>query len=127
MVSEVSALALIALSSTSAAGSVTVESITEFSIYLRSTAFNMAMLALSIGSIFLCYLFLVHRLIPRILTIVGLVGYVCLLANTVVGMFGVDAGMLLFIPGALFELAFPVWLFIKGFNTNFDSTTGENT
>jgi hypothetical protein len=29
-----------------------------------------------------------------------------------------DAGMLIYIPGGLFELFLPVWLFIKGFNVS---------
>jgi hypothetical protein len=28
------------------------------------------------------------------------------------------AGMLLYLPGGLFELFLPIWLFIKGFNSS---------
>jgi hypothetical protein len=74
-------------------------------------------LFLGIGSLFLLYVFLIARLIPRILSIIGFAGYSCLLASVILGMFGIDTGFILFIPGAIFEVAFPVWLFVKGFNT----------
>jgi hypothetical protein len=61
------------------------------------------------------------RLVPRPIAGLGLVGYSALLAGVVLGFTGVvdmnaDAGQLLIVPGALFELiVLPLWLFLKGF------------
>ena len=50
-------------------------------------------------------------------------GYAVLLPGASLDMFGcVDinhgVGMIVFIPGGLFELLFPIWLFVKGFNSS---------
>jgi hypothetical protein len=39
-----------------------------------------------------------------------------LLASGCLGVFGIDIGMILYFPGAIFEIIFPIWLIIKGFN-----------
>lgn len=78
-------------------------------------AFNFAMLMLGIGSVVMCLLLLRARMIPAILSVLGLVGYLCLVVSAVMGIFGLESSFILFIPGALFELIFPVLLIAKGF------------
>ncbi len=79
-------------------------------------AFQFAMIALSFGSFFLCYLLYKARLIPRLISILGFVGYALLLLKMTSEMLGYDlGGQTLYIPGALFELILPLWLIIKGF------------
>ena len=61
------------------------------------------------------------RLIPRWLTILGLVTYPTLLAGSILDMFNVvdmtqGIGLVALVPGALFEFILPVWLIVKGFN-----------
>jgi len=46
----------------------------------------------------------------------GLVGYPSLIVNGALEAFGNGMGIVLFLPGALFELVFPNWLIAKGFN-----------
>ena len=76
-----------------------------------------------IGGIILCYLLFVGRLVPRPIALLGLVGYAALTIGVPLDLLGVldmsaGAGMLLVVPGGLFELVFlPAWLIIKGFNT----------
>ena len=36
--------------------------------------------------------------------------------NAVSELFGSPMQLGLFLPGAIFEVAFPIWLFVKGFN-----------
>lgn len=79
-------------------------------------AFNMGMLALSVGSLMFCYLLYRSKLIPRIISIIGLIGYAALFASGCFGIIGFDVGMVLYIPGAIFEIIFPIWLIAKGFN-----------
>ena len=65
---------------------------------------------------FLCWLLLRTGLIPRPLAILGLIGYPILAAGTIAELFGIHIGLLLTIPGGLFELTLAFWLLIKGFN-----------
>jgi hypothetical protein len=74
------------------------------------------------GGIVLTYLLLVSRLVPRAIALLGLVGYVLLTVGVPLDLLGVldmsaGAGLLLVVPGGLFELVFlPIWLITKGFN-----------
>ena len=74
-----------------------------------------------IGGIILCYLLLIGRLVPRPIAMLGLVGYAALTIGVPLDLLGVldmsaGAGMLLVVPGGLFELIFlPTWLVAKGF------------
>ena len=44
-----------------------------------------------------------------------MIGYAIHLAGAIAEIFGLPISLLTLIPGALFELALPLWLFIKGF------------
>jgi hypothetical protein len=79
-------------------------------------AFQLAMIALGAGSIGLCYVLYRAKLVPRALAALGIVGYVCLFVSGWLVIFGSDLGVLLFAPGAAFEIFFPVWLIVKGFS-----------
>jgi hypothetical protein len=46
----------------------------------------------------------------------GLIGYVILMIGTIAEIFGIHIGLMLTIPGGLFELALGFWLLIKGFD-----------
>ena len=77
-----------------------------------------------IGGIVLTYLLLVGRLVPRAIAMLGLVGYISLTIGVPLDLLGIldmgaGAGMLLLVPGGLFEAVFlPAWLIGKGFRTN---------
>ncbi|HEX7031002.1 MAG TPA: DUF4386 domain-containing protein [Gammaproteobacteria bacterium] len=70
----------------------------------------------------LAFVLVRSRLVPLPLAVLGAVGYPAMLAGTALDMLKLldlqqGAGLLLVWPVGLFELALPVWLFIKGFNT----------
>ena len=75
-----------------------------------------------IGGIVFTYLLLVSRLVPRPIALLGLIGYVALTVGVPLDLLGLldmsaGAGLLLVVPGGLFELVFlPVWLITKGFS-----------
>ena len=66
-------------------------------------------------SIFLCALLFRTRLIPRFLAMWGVIGYAILAAGAIAEIFGIHIGLVLSIPGGLFEVALGFWLLSKGF------------
>lgn len=84
----------------------------------NAIAYQMAQMALAFGSLALWAFGFRVRLIPRAFAAGALVGYVVLLAGCVAELFGMRISLMLSTPGALFELALPFWLFVKGFNPN---------
>lgn len=76
--------------------------------------YNLGMSALALGSLFFCGLLYRAQMIPRVLAGWGFVGYVLLLAGIVAEVCGWPYGIMLSIPGGLFELVFGVWLNVKG-------------
>ena len=89
-----------------------------------SYSFQMAMISLSAGSIFFCYVLYKNRLIPRTLSALGFIGYLLLLASSLLSIIGFENTTLFYIPGALFEIIFPFWLIIKGLGGS-DITKGR--
>ncbi len=78
--------------------------------------FEVAMIALGAGSLLLCYILYKAKLVPRAISVLGFAGYIAILAYGLLEIFGQSIGLVLFIPGAIFEIVFPLWLIIKGFN-----------
>lgn len=77
-------------------------------------AFQIAMLALGLGSLPFCALLLRASLVPPLLAIWGLAGYLIFAAGALAELFGLGYGLALSIPGGLFELAFGLWLIFRG-------------
>jgi hypothetical protein len=66
---------------------------------------------------------LTARIVPRNLSMLGVIGYPVFLVGSILAMFNVidlthGAGMLALVPGGLFELILPIWLFSKGFTSH---------
>jgi hypothetical protein len=73
-----------------------------------------------VAGLVLSYMLLRTRLVPRALPILGLVGYAALFVGASLDALGfintaAGAGMVALVPGGLFELALPIWLFVRGF------------
>ncbi len=81
----------------------------------NTMAYQVAEMALGVGCIFLCLLLFQTRLIPRFLSVLGLVGYPILIAGSIAEIFGIHIGLVLSIPGGLFEVVLAIWLLSKGF------------
>jgi len=82
------------------------------------TAYLVGMIALGLGSLPFCYLLYRSRLIPRSMSVLGLVGYAALLIGSSLELFGLDLYMIYYVPGGLFELILPIWLIVKGFDSS---------
>jgi hypothetical protein len=70
--------------------------------------FEMAMIVLSTGSLLFCYVLYLSKLVPRFLSVIGFIGYASLLASSCLAIAGQDIGPVLYIPGAIFEIIFPI-------------------
>jgi hypothetical protein len=82
----------------------------------NETAYQIGQLSLAFGAFFLAALLYRSGLVPRWLAALGLIGYATHMAGAAAEIFGVPIGLVLLIPGAIFELALPAWLLTKGFN-----------
>ena len=96
--------------------------------YLGLTGLSLPMLGLG-GSLFTLMLFR-FRLVPRSISVVGLIGYILVFLGSIASWFDVvDAspgglGTLLALPVAVFEIILlPFWLLFKGFNASVPDTT----
>ncbi len=84
----------------------------------NENAYQVAQLSLAFGSLSLWFYGFRARLIPRAFAGWALLGYICLLAGAVAELLGFPVSMMMQIPGALFEIALPFWLFFKGFGAD---------
>lgn len=79
-------------------------------------AYNVAMAGLGLGSLFFCFALYRFRIAPRPLAIWGFVGYASFAAGSLLELGGMaGAGLVSAIPGGLFEIAFGIWLIVRGF------------
>lgn len=120
IVSIISPLILLTLSkqsiSTGTYSDALLESIGSLAVEAHFMLFEMAMIVLSLGSLLFCYILYQSRLVPRLFSVIGLIGYTGLLASSSLSIVGLDVGNTLYIPGAIFEIVLPIWLIVKGFN-----------
>ncbi|MCG7533587.1 DUF4386 domain-containing protein [Pseudoalteromonas sp. OOF1S-7] len=83
----------------------------------RYFSFLMGMIALAIFGFLLNVTLFKYRLVPRLLSALGLLGYVMLLLKVLFDFFDISlGGSWMYIPGALFEFLLPLWLIFKGFD-----------
>lgn len=81
----------------------------------NENAYSLAQMSLAFGSLSLWVFGLRVGLVPRAFAGYAVAGYVIHLGGTIAELFGFPVGNMLLIPGALFEIALPFWLFFKGF------------
>jgi hypothetical protein len=79
---------------------------------------------LGLGGIILTSMLYQTKLVPRLISVVGIVGYALLLPAAILALFGIldptpgGSGSILAVPVAIFEIILmPIWLYAKGFNT----------
>jgi hypothetical protein len=85
---------------------------------------TMQLLFLGLGGLIFTSMLYRSKLVPRFISVVGLIGYGLLLPAFLLILFGVfngtpgSPGSILAIPVAFFEIILmPIWLYAKGFNT----------
>jgi hypothetical protein len=78
------------------------------------TGMNLSMLAFCAGAIPLYYLLTKSEILPRILSLIGLVTVFSCLAATVMDMFGYNAPFAMYAPYVPFEFAAAIWILVRG-------------
>jgi hypothetical protein len=126
IISSIAVLSLLTISKEYIAG--TVEAIYyqpsgNLLLALQNWSFEIGTLIfLGLGGFFIYYPLYELKLVPRVLTIWGLIGAACVLLYGLLSLFGLTAGSetlnLLAAPIAIQEMVFAVWLIVKGFNTS---------
>ncbi|MBC8755068.1 DUF4386 domain-containing protein [Kordia sp. YSTF-M3] len=66
---------------------------------------------------FLYYALYVSKLIPRVISIFGIVAVLLMFTEIVFSIFGNGISMNMMMPMGLVQLLLPIWLLIKGFNS----------
>lgn len=98
----------------------------KLAIDINYFAYQIAMIMLGIGSFLFCYLLYQSKLIPRLISVWGFIGYAGLLTGALLEIFNFNVGLFFSIPGGLFEIVLPIWLFVKGFNLSTDISESNN-
>jgi len=93
-------------------------------------AYHMGMALWAIGGLLFVSVLYKSRLIPRPLSLLGIVGYIVLATGSILEIFGHNGVVEIasVIPGAIFEIGLSIWLIAKGFNTSatvFNSAKAE--
>jgi hypothetical protein len=81
-------------------------------------AYQIAMAIWGLGGLLFVSVLYKSKLVPRLLSVWGIIGYIVFVSGTILELFGYPVGVLLSLPGGLFELSLSVWLIAKGFNSS---------
>ena len=79
-------------------------------------SYQIGMAIWSLGGLIFCSILYQYKLIPRLMSVWGVVGYTVFLSGCILAIFGLDYGLIHTAPGALFEVFLSLWLIVKGFN-----------
>lgn len=67
------------------------------------------------GGIILCYVIFKYKITPYFFPLLGYFGYPLFILGTVLEIYGYSVGVMLSLPGGLFEIGLSLWLIVKGF------------
>lgn len=81
-------------------------------------AYHIGMALWSLGGMMFCIVLYQSKLIPRVMSVWGMIGYLVLVSGSTSELFKHNdrVEILSVIPGGLFEIALSLWLIFKGFN-----------
>lgn len=98
-----------------------------FGTGIHFQTYQLAMLILSLASLPLLLLFLRENIMPKFLSIWGLIGYALLGIGTLLELNEIPVGVTCSILGGIFELAWGIWLIKKGLTSKDSTLIGSNT
>ncbi|MBA2631946.1 MAG: DUF4386 domain-containing protein [Chloroflexi bacterium] len=100
-----------------AAAASSLQILSNLSIQGNDSAYQVAMIAVGLGSVPFWYLFYRSRLVPRVLAAWGIAGYAIFASGAVLEILGSEVGLILSVPAGLFEMAIGIWLIARGFSS----------
>ncbi len=77
---------------------------------------NMSIIVYCLGAFMFYYLLFISKLVPRFISIWGLIGVILLFLEMILLTFGDSLRMILMMPIGLNELFLGIWLMVKGFD-----------
>jgi len=81
-------------------------------------SYQIGMAIWGLGGLMFCYLLYQSKLVPRFIAVWGFIGYSIFISGTILELFAHNVGVLLSIPGGLFEIFLSIWLIFNGFNSS---------
>jgi len=105
------------------ASSAAMQNIVTMGILLKKGGFfsyHMGMALWSIGGLMFVSILYKSKLIPRLMSTWGIIGYIFLVSGSILELFKHNeiVEIASVIPGGLFEITLSIWLIVKGFNSS---------
>ncbi len=79
-------------------------------------SYQLGMIFWGCGGMVFCYLLQKSELVPVAFPVWGYIGYAVFIAGCFSELFGIPYGVVLSLPGGLFEIVLSIWLIAKGFS-----------
>jgi len=94
------------------------QSLSSVSAEVSQYAYQIGMSALGVSGLILNYALYRTKLVPRFVSIWGLLGYAIILCGMLSAIIGSGLALVSSLPGGLWEVFMGVWLIAKGFNSS---------
>ena len=133
IISSIALLSILTISQETVAGTIETANFQPMGsllLALQDWSFEIGTLIfLGLGGFFIYYPLYELKLVPRVLSVWGLIGSACVLLYGLLGLFGLTADSVtlnvLAAPIAILEMVFAVWLIVKGFTSSSIATKAK--
>ena len=89
-------------------------------------AYQIGMAIWGMGGLLFVTVLYKAQIVSRVFSVWGFIGYAVFIAGTIFELFGSSVGVMLAIPGGLFEISLSLWLIFKGFNAAAITSAEQN-
>ncbi len=106
---------IFSVGSTTQLGHIKLAEMAKFAEHYNFISYQIAMTILGIGSVSFCFVLVKFCLVPKLIGLLGIIGYSILSLGSIIELYKIEIGIYCSIPGGLFEIIFAYWLIFKGF------------